>query len=93
MKSLLKLLAETGMWRLARKSKHWSIEDEINMMVRKGYIENDLTPIKCHFCNSEHLKDSNRISLDGWRDTLEYDRECLECEKVVGHWSYGHWTV
>jgi len=75
------------------ENKDMSFEEYMSIIIEDGYIYPDGAPKKCFDCNSEKLIGVNYDLLDGWRDILEYDMKCEECNKIVGHWAYGHWQL
>ncbi|AGH56712.1 hypothetical protein Phi19:2_gp097 [Cellulophaga phage phi19:2] len=69
-----------------------SIEEYIKEQERLGYIYPDGQPKKCE-CECTQFKQINVSHGEGWVE--EYSLQCTnqDCEKIVGHWSYGHWSV
>lgn len=63
----------------------------LKYMQLRGYILKDRTPIKCPRCKSKDLEDYNYYYLDIY--VCEHDRKCKKCDKVLGHWNYGHWDL
>jgi hypothetical protein len=70
-----------------------SIEEYIKHQVEEGYLHPDGATKKCINCDGEKFKEVNVDRLDGWRDILEYDVQCENCDNIVGHWAYGHWQL
>jgi len=75
-----------------------TFEEYIEQQIKDGYIsEKDLSPLKCWNCESKNFKDYGHDFLDYIHghgvNLLEYKVKCLDCEKDVGYWSYGHWQV
>lgn len=63
----------------------------LKYMQLRGYILKDRTPIKCPYCKSTSLEDCNVDRME--YIVLEYDTRCKNCDKVLGHWSYGNWDL
>lgn len=68
------------------------IEDHIKKQIEDGYIDEYGHPKKC-FCGGTEFKQVDQLYGGGWIE--EYSLECTneDCETIVGHWAYGHWTV
>ncbi len=66
-------------------------KDYMDGLVRDGYIDGTGKPLKCLFCDSSNLKDTNYIKSNYGIE--EYDVVCKDCGKVVGHWAYGNWSA
>lgn len=60
--------------------------------IDEGYISENGQPKKCS-CGCVEFKQVNQTYGEGGVE--EYSLECEngECLKIVGHWSYGNWTV
>lgn len=80
-----KFLLKIGFYNIKYRIHDW-------ILMKRGYIANDYEPLKCT-CGCDELDDCNEDYLDtGYRSTiLEYDCRCTKCEKIIGHWAYGHW--
>lgn len=63
----------------------------LKYMQLRGYIKKDHTPIRCPRCKSTSLEDYNIDRTD--YIVFEYDRKCKNCDKFLGHWSYGYWNL
>lgn len=66
-------------------------EREIAEAIEKGFINEDMEPIKCFKCGHEIFIDKT-ISLDGGV-VSEKQRDCARCEQQNGYWAYGNWQV
>lgn len=72
-----------------------TFEDYVQKMIKNGYwSEKDLEPIKCEYCDSKNLEDTNFLVEElGTHCVTEFKRVCKDCEKEVGYWSYGQWMI
>jgi len=68
-----------------------SIEKFLDNQVKEGYISKDGTPLKCFNCESKELKDNITDSTE--QGIMEYEKVCINCNKIVGCWAYGHWQL
>jgi hypothetical protein len=69
-----------------------TFEDYIKYMIKEGYwAETDLSPLKCHHCESKNLEDKN-WSYENM-GVVEYERWCNDCCKMVNIWAYGNWCI
>lgn len=59
--------------------------------VKRGFISNNGTPLKCHECDSIDLKDYNKLYEE--HILIEYDCKCNKCGTMLGHWAYGYWET
>lgn len=76
-------IVESLLMRIRWKISPIKMKHEINKAIRKGYIDKDLTPLKCPHCNSKELKRGEE-----WYGPLgveEYIVLCSKCDKQVGH--------
>lgn len=63
----------------------------IKMMIDEGYIDNNLEPIKCPYCDENDLEDRNKYYEGGY--LVECQVYCKNCGKKVGHYAYGNWDL
>lgn len=68
-----------------------SIEAYIEEQIKEGYINEELAPLKCQFCDSADLEEVEHIGEEGRID--EFKVKCCSCSKIVGSWSYGQWNM
>ncbi len=68
-----------------------SFEEYINEHIKLGYIDENLTPLKCLNCNSKNFK--NKTIVQDEHGIMEYDVICVDCKNIVGHWAYGNWML
>ncbi|WP_310877068.1 hypothetical protein [Priestia megaterium] len=69
-----------------------SFESYLNSQIEQGYLDKkDLSPLKCHHCDSENLEDKN-FSYENL-GLISYERWCNDCGKRVNTWDYGCWGV
>lgn len=68
------------------------IVNRIHELITEGYVDNDLEPLKCRYCDSTDLEDCNYSYLDGVL-LQEYDCKCEKCGKLLGHWAFGCWEI
>lgn len=63
--------------------------------IKRGYIDKDLTPLKCHNCKCKKFKKTESFSddINGFYHEVEFILTCENCNKQVGHWSYGSWLL
>ena len=61
-------------------------------LIKDGYIDQDLRPLKCIKCDRSNLKNVTTDTLDG-HTILEYDSVCTDCEMVNGSWAHGNWQI
>lgn len=64
-------------------------ETELNLLIKWGYIANNLCPLKCTYCESKNLGDRNQDYMDG-HILIEEECYCEDCGKAAGFWVYGH---
>lgn len=80
---------------LKEATKGLDLKETINYLIKLGYLDKDLCPIKCTMCDSKNLKETN-YEIGGYNIPegviCEFDVVCKECGQVNGHWSYGGWT-
>jgi len=74
-----------------KMSKEINIKDYMKQQVKDGYILENGTPLKCHYCENEKLKDN--ITDQSEQGIMEYEKVCSDCDTIVGCWSYGHWQL
>ena len=67
------------------------MQEYIDEMVKQGYIAEDGTPLKCHFCGSKKLEEVGQYYEDCV--LVEYEVKCKLCGKRVGYWAYGSWEL
>lgn len=83
---------EYKIWQIKCKISDWQFKRYINKQIKDGYIDKNLAPLKCPFCNSIELE-----SYDFYRHDQgfieEYSVRCKHCQKDVGHWAYGGWSL
>lgn len=85
------VVAMTHIVNVGTMNKDMSMHEYMQQQVNDGYINEKGAPLKCQFCESTRLSDHNRSVSD--YGVLEYEVFCDSCDKKVGHWAYGNWTV
>lgn len=60
-------------------------------LLKEGFIDKNYEPQRCFYCNSTLLENCNADRTDFV--VLAYDVKCKYCDKVLGHWSCGHWEL
>lgn len=63
-----------------------------NWECKAGYISSTNEPLVCYNCNHTKFKEKITDTLDG-HTVMEKELYCLNCEKLVGYWSYGNWMI
>lgn len=67
------------------------IEKHIKELLVKGYITEDLAPVKCLRCDSKEFTDVEEYYENHYR--VEYQVQCKNCGMINGHWAYGNWQI
>lgn len=65
-----------------------TFEQYMDWRIQKGYIDNDLNPLKCEKCGCRKFKEDNYDYLEHY--VCEYDVICKCCGSIEGHWAYGY---
>ena len=76
--------------KLKTKVYQWSYKRYINKQIRKGYLTEDMQPLKCPYCECDQLE-TYQTFYDDCHRLEEYWVRCSNCKKDVGLWSYGYW--
>ena len=63
--------------------------------IKRGYLDKDLTPLKCPYCKYKKFKKVESFTDDicGFYQEVEFILNCEKCNKEVGHWAYGSWIL
>lgn len=67
-----------------------TFEEEMKYRVDNGFMASNGAPLKCE-CGVTDFKQINQYYGECYIE--EYQLECNECHKIVGHWAYGNWQV
>lgn len=84
-------LFEYQIWCIKCKIGNWRFKRYIKKQIRKGYLDKDLAPLKCPFCDYEDLETYESIYENHM--TIETWVRCKKCQKHVGTWAYGGWVL
>jgi hypothetical protein len=68
-----------------------SIKIEIFLLRIFNFQNKYHEPIKCQYCGSKNLYDEITDYMD--YTLMEYDRICGQCDKILGTWVTGHWSL
>lgn len=68
-------------------------KEEVERMIKEGYMTEDLAPLKCYHCDSKNLVRGNSYYDSDIHMTVEYAVDCGDCGKQAGYWAYGGWTL
>ena len=82
---------EYEIWQIRCKISDWRFKRYIKKQIKDGYINEDLAPLKCPFCDCKKLEEyqtfyENHMPIEKWI-------RCTNCKKDVGIWSYGGWSL
>ena len=66
-------------------------DDKYNNLKDAKYIGENNEPIKCRFCGSKDLEDTDIYKEECY--VVEYNKVCKHCGKKLGCWSYGIWEI
>lgn len=77
--------------RFRQRLNSYTFRKHINKLIKKGYIKDDGTPLKCTKCKSTDLTDYGHIYEDYY--CVEYYVKCKHCNSQQGTWSYGSWIL
>lgn len=74
----------------------FSLDNLIKNTLKKKYIDDgyyleDGEPIKCYNCESEELEEIEECY--DYSLLLEYGVKCSKCNKELGYFAYGNWTM
>ena len=69
--------------------------DDMKKYIKKleagGYIDIKGKPLKCLYCDSIELINTNVMKSNYGIE--EYEVQCSSCKKITGRWGYGNWTI
>lgn len=63
------------------------LEQMIEKAIKDGYIDKDLSPLKCGSCNSRNLDETIRSCINDI--SCEAEIVCVDCGETCGYWAYG----
>lgn len=66
-------------------------EEYLHKLIKDKYINNDCSPLKCFYCDSDNLLDYDEHYNDVGRE--EYSVKCKDCDKHIATWAYGYWYI
>lgn len=90
-----------SLWESIKMRIRWKISPiqmrlSVWWQIKRGYIDKDLTPLKCPYCKSHNIETCNE-QIGGWNIPdgclTEYDARCKDCDEIIGHWAYGSWML
>lgn len=58
--------------------------------IAKGYEDVNGEPLKCSYCGSKNLKQTEEYCEEHW-GVVEFLMICGDCGKRLGYWAYGEW--